>query len=264
MKRLRTHNFISPTEAPSSKPQISPLVLRSVLLSQPQSERSGGGRRARAGPAERAHAGTVAQASAAVAAGERGASAASERTVAASERAARPAERACAARPARPARLGRRALPPSPPSRGPAGELLTRGRRDPGARGGGPPDPSDSGSPSSRVAAAPPSSRPAADPRRSLLRQLLLRRPASTPLLPESASPRRAAPGAPRLEPASPRRPRSAADPPRRVEPAAPCPDGSYGPTTTCLRRLSSKTQNCLPTRRVPRMGIWFRSSVGG
>ena len=136
---------------------------------------------------------------------------------------------------------------------------MTRGRRDPGVRDGGPPDPSDGGSPSSRVAVAPPSSRPAADPRRSLLRQLLPRRPASsTPLLPRSASPRRPAPGAPRLKPASPRLPRSAADPPRRVEPAAPCPDGSYGPTTTGLRRLSSKTQNCLPTRR------WFRSSIGG
>ena len=39
---------------------------------------------------------------------------------------------------------------------------------------------------------------------------------------------------------------------------------GFDGPTTTCLRRLSSKTQKCLPNRRVPRMRTWFRSSVGG
>jgi len=57
-------------------------------------------------------------------------------------------------------------------------------------------------------APSPPSSRPAADP--------------------GALSPELAPGGGPCLEP---RRPRSAADSPRRVEPAAPCPDGSYGPT---------------------------------
>jgi len=43
----------------------------------------------------------------------------------------------------------------------------------------------------------------------------------------------------------------------------APCTDGSYGPTTAGLGRLSSRTQNCLLTSRGPKMGSWFRSSVG-